>query len=118
MPAKVVVILEDMMFTVRIADAGKRAGVQIDFAKKQDDLAARLPGAVAAILDLNYVPPETIRALKSAPETREIPLVGYVSHVETEVIRQARESGCDTILARSAFVQKLSEMMQHFASGS
>ncbi|HEY3838093.1 MAG TPA: response regulator [Bryobacteraceae bacterium] len=111
-----VAVLEDLMFTVRIADAARRAGIQVDFAKKQDDLAPRLAGARAAILDLNYVPPETISALKSAPETRAIPLIGYVSHVESEVIRQARESGCDSILARSAFVQKLAEMMQEFAA--
>jgi len=31
--------------------------------------------------------------------------------VQTDVIKRAREAGCDTILARSAFVQKLGEII-------
>jgi hypothetical protein len=115
MPAKIVAILQDMMFLVKIADAAKRAGVTVEFARLADDLSARVANASAIILDLNYVPPQLIASLKSAPETRTITLIGYVSHVESQVIREAKASGCDTIMARSSFVQKLGAIMQAFA---
>jgi hypothetical protein len=115
MANKIVAVLGDLMFQVKIADAAKRAGVAVEFVKTADDALARAAGAAAMILDLNFAPPELIVRMKSGEETRSIPLTGYVSHVQTDVIKQARESGCDTVMARSAFVQKLGEMMAGFA---
>jgi CheY-like chemotaxis protein len=117
MPRKILAVLGDLMFTVKISDAAKRAGVTVEFAKSADEAWHKIEGAAAVILDLNFAPPELITHLKSADATRSIPLIGYVSHVQTDVIKQARESGCDTVMARSAFVQGLEKMMQGFASG-
>lgn len=116
MAGKIVAVLDDLMFTVKISDAARRIGVAVQFSKDADDAVLRAPGATAVILDLNFVPAELIARLKSGEDTKSIPLVGYVSHVQSDVIRQARESGCDTVMARSAFVQKLGEMMERFAA--
>ena len=116
MPTKIVAVLNDLMFTVKISDAAKRAGVAIEYAKTADQTLEKAVGAAAVILDLNFAPPEVIARLKSAEHTRSIPLIGYVSHVQTDVIMQARENGCDTVMARSAFVQGLSKMMEGFAT--
>ena len=118
MPSKIVAVLTDLMFTVKISDAAKRAGVAVQFVKTADDALLRADGAVAMILDLNYAPPDLIQRLKSEESTRDIPLVGYVSHVAADVIQRARAAGCDTVMARSAFVEKLPEMMQHFANAA
>jgi CheY-like chemotaxis protein len=107
----------ELIFTVKIADAAKRAGIMIEFAKSAEETLERAAGASAIMLDLNFAPPEWIVRLKSEDSTRSIPLIGFVSHVQSEVIRQVRESGCDTVMARSAFVQKLSEMMAEIAAG-
>ena len=116
MPAKIVAVLQDMIFMVRISDAAKRAGVIVEFVKTLEETRQRATGAAAVILDLDYAPPALIVGMKSAAETRQIPLIGYVSHVATEVIKRAKESGCDTVMARSAFVQKLEAMMREFAA--
>jgi hypothetical protein len=34
-------------------------------------------------------------------------VVGYGSHVEAELLRAAREAGCDPVLPRSKFVKDL-----------
>jgi hypothetical protein len=115
MPGKVVAVLSDLIFTVRIADAAKRSGVPCEFARTAEEAFRKAEGASAMILDLDYAPADLIVRMKSGEETRSIPLIGYVSHVQTEVIRQAKENGCDTVMARSAFVQKLEEMMQGLA---
>jgi len=116
MPNKIVAVLDDLMFTVKISDAAKRAGVPVEFVKTAEEALRRADGAMAMILDLNFAPPALIVDMKSREATRSIPLIGYVSHVQTDVIVQARQSGCDTVMARSAFVQKLNEMMQVFAA--
>ena len=110
MPAKIVAVLNDLMFTVKISDAAKRAGVAVVFVKTAEEAVRHAAGAAAVILDLNFVPPDLIGKLKP------VPLIGYVSHVQTEVIKQARENGCDTVMARSAFVQDLAKMMESIAA--
>src|SRR5262245_52522767 len=107
MPGKIVAVLNDLMFTVKISDAAKRAGVEVVFVKSTDAAIQRSEGADAMILDLNFAPADLIARMKSADTTRSIPLVGYVSHVDTETIRLAKQNGCDTVMARSAFVQNL-----------
>jgi CheY-like chemotaxis protein len=111
MAQKIVAVLQDLMFTVKISDAARRAGIPVEFVKSPEDALQRAVGAAAVILDLNFAPADLIVRLKSAEETRSIPLIGYVSHVQGDLIRQARESGCDTVLARSAFVQRLGEII-------
>jgi CheY-like chemotaxis protein len=111
MPNKVIAVLSDLMFTVKITDAAKRAGVQVEIARGADEALRKAPGAGAVFLDLNFIDPELIRRLKSSEATKSVPLVGFVSHVATEVIQQARDAGCDMVLARSAFVQRLTELL-------
>jgi hypothetical protein len=108
MAKRVVAVLSDLIFTVKIADAGKRADVAVEFAKSAGDALQRATGAAAAILDLDFVSPELIAQLKAAG----VPTIGYVSHVHTDVIQRAKESGCETVMARSAFVQKLGDLLQ------
>ena len=89
----IVAVLADLMFTVKISDAARRAGVAVEFAKSAADAMEKAGSAAAVILDLNFAPPELITDLKSDERTRAIPLIGYVSHVQSDVIRQARENG-------------------------
>ena len=77
--------------------------------------AQAVENCAAVILDLNFAPVELITQLKTGEATRSVPLIGYVSHVQADLIRQAKESGCDQVLARSAFVAHLGSMMETFA---
>ncbi len=108
---KVVAVLSDLLFTVKIQEAAKRAGVDAVFVNLQADalrLAKEKPALM--ILDLNDAKAEPLRLiaeLKGSEETKGIPLMGYVSHVQVEVRRAAQEAGCDVVVARSAFLQAL-----------
>jgi CheY-like chemotaxis protein len=107
----VVAVLSDLMFTVKIQDAAKRAGVEAVFVTSQENALARARENPALIvLDLNYMgvePIELIRKLKHEETTAKIQLLSFVSHVQTDLIQAARESGCDRVMARSAFSQNL-----------
>ena len=108
---KVLAVLEDLFFTVKINESAKRAGMQAEFVKSEQDAldkAAQKPSVI--ILDLNFSridPLHLIKRLKSDEAAREISLIGYVSHVQGELKQQAQEAGCDMVLARSAFSQNL-----------
>jgi CheY-like chemotaxis protein len=116
---KVLAVLEDLFFTVKINESAKRAGLDIEFAKSEPD-AIRSAQAKPAliIIDLNshgVDPLKLIRRLKSDAETRTISLLGYVSHVQGELKQQAQEAGCDMVLARSAFSQNLLQILKRHA---
>ena len=114
-------LVEDLLFLTRIQETARKMGIMVktpevvQVTKSIADAQAR-----AVILDLNHrsCPVlEIIRALKMDPDTHTIPTVGFVSHVQSDLIAAAREAGCDIVMARSAFVQQLPELLRRFATG-
>jgi CheY-like chemotaxis protein len=114
---KVVAVLSDLMFTVKIQDAAKRAGVDAVFVTSQEKAFTQAQENPALIiLDLNYGEPlDLIHALKQESATAKIPLLGFVSHVQTDLIQAARDNGCDRVMARSAFSQNLPAILAELA---
>ena len=114
---KVLAVVEDLFFTVKINESAKRAAVPVAFVKSQRDAldqaqAAEPPSLI--ILDLNFAsidPVDLIRKLKTDPALSKIQLIGYVSHVQGDLKQQAQEAGCDMVLARSAFSQNLLQLL-------
>jgi len=113
-------VLGDLFFTVKINESAKRAGLPVEFVKSEEDVlqkAAAHPALI--IIDLNFAgidPLNLIRTLKAQPETRAIPLIGYLSHVQGELKQQAQEVGCNMVLARSAFSQNLPAILKRHAA--
>jgi hypothetical protein len=56
-------------------------------------------------------PMEAIAAMKADPELTAIRTLGYVSHVDSASIEAARAAGVDQVLARSAFTERLGEIL-------
>jgi CheY-like chemotaxis protein len=111
---KVLAVVEDLFFTVKINESAKRAGVPIAFVKSQRDALDQAPTASLIILDLNFEsidPISLIRKLKTDPSVAKIQLLAYVSHVQGDLKQAAQEAGCDMVLARSAFSQNLLQLL-------
>jgi CheY-like chemotaxis protein len=115
----VVAVLSDLMFTVKIQEACKRAGLDVMFVKARENAVARAKENPAVmIVDLNGTSVdalELIETLKGDPETRQIDLIGYVSHVQADLKQAAQEKGCDMVVARSAFSQNLPTILKRYA---
>ena len=111
----VIVGVTDVLFKSKILGAAQQISGDIVLAHNQEgvlDAAGQL-NAERVILDLNekkYDVMETIRVLKEAQPGTEI--VGFVSHVQRDVMAKAKIAGCDVILAREAFVKKLAELLK------
>jgi CheY-like chemotaxis protein len=116
---KILAVLEDLFFTVKINESAKRAGLPVEFVKSEKDAldkAGTHPALI--IIDLNYQgidPLKLIRDLKQDVETKGIGLIGYLSHIQVELKRQAQDAGCNMVLARSAFSQNLLQILQRHA---
>jgi CheY-like chemotaxis protein len=113
----VLVLLDDLLFTSKIRTAANQLGVTVAFARSSggalDDMRRNRPSLL--ILDLNNPrtdPLGTVGAMKADPSLAGIPTVGFASHVQTDVIEAARRAGVGEVLARSAFTQKLPEILE------
>lgn len=112
----VLAVVDDLMFSSRISAAAKAAGVAVRFARSPDAVltATREEVPALVILDLNSArtaPLDIVAALRADPALATIPTLGFVSHVDTATIEAARQAGVDRILARSAFVAQLPQVL-------
>ena len=110
----VVAFLDDLFFTVKIADAAKRAGLPISFVKTEDEVFERLAETPSiVVIDLNCASADPIAvAARVKADSPSTPVIGFVSHVQTEVRQQAERAGCDVVLARSVFSTRLPEVLR------
>jgi CheY-like chemotaxis protein len=109
------VLVDDMFFMSKINAAVAQAGRQIERVKSREQLeqlAANPPSLVIVDLNSDRISPiEAIEFLKSTPNLAAVPIVGFVSHVQTELIRNAQAAGCDYVVPRSAFNQLMNEIV-------
>jgi PleD family two-component response regulator len=114
---KILAVVEDLLFTVKISDAAKRAGLDVEFVKSERDVIdkATHEKPLLIILDLNFSavqPLKLISKLKGNGEMKQISLIGYLSHVQGELKQQAQEAGANVVMARSAFSQNLPQILK------
>jgi CheY-like chemotaxis protein len=119
---KILAVLEDLLFTVKINDVAKRNGLEVEFVKSEHDAIDKAKTTpLLIILDLNSRAVDAIKLineLKSDDSTKKISVIGYVSHVQGELKQQAHEAGCDIVMARSAFSQNLPVLLKRYAGAA
>ena len=113
----VIVAVDDLMFASRISSTAKALGVAIAFARSPDAIieAVRTHAPRLVIFDLNSVkvrPLEAVALLKADASLAAVPTLGFVSHVQADLIAEARLAGIDQVMARSAFVTQLPQLLQ------
>jgi PleD family two-component response regulator len=115
-PKRILAVVSDLFFSVKLSDAAKRTGLALEFVKEPKQVLEKAQTKPSLIVfDLNFeavLPLKLISELKSRAETKGISLIGYLSHVQGELKQQAQEAGCDMVLARSAFSQNMSQIFK------
>jgi len=118
---RVLAVVNDLFFSVKLTEAAKRSGLNLEFVKEGElvlEKAGEKPSLI--IFDLNFdavEPLKLISALKGQPLTKGISLIGYLSHVQVDLKQKAQEAGCDMVLARSAFSQNLPQIFKRHTGG-
>lgn len=109
----VLAVVPDLYFATRIAATAKAAGVGLDLVTPAQAVARlAAPGASLVLLDLHQPDPlALVSELKRVAPG--VPVVGFFSHVETELRQQALAAGADAVLPRSQFVGKLTSLLEH-----
>ena len=116
MARRVFAAVEDLLFRSKISATAESLNVEAEFPrspKKLLEVATREPPDLL-VLDLNsarFEPLRLLEDLKAGDATRDVPVVGFLSHVQKDLALAARERGCDRIMARSAFVKDLPRIL-------
>ena len=108
----VVAVTDDMFFSSRILEAAKAAEVGVEFIRGTDGFPDRYIASSPRlfIVDLNSKKinaMDVIRMIKSTEALSGTPVIGYFSHVDTDLRKRAIESGYDAVMPRSKFVKDL-----------
>lgn len=117
MTRRVLAAVGDLMFASKIRGTAEGLNVTAEFARSADGLfdAAKTETPSVIILDLHHEgldPFALAERLKADEQLRAVPVVGFFSHVHTELQRRAKEAGFDSVLPRSAFTRRLPEILK------
>ena len=114
----IVCAIDDLMFSIKASTAAKSLKADVYFERPGDKLMENDPRETTGAghpRPEQRAPPSAGRHLRpqarSGPE-RQPKTLGYVSHVDTATIDAARAAGIDQVMARSALVTQLGEILK------
>jgi CheY-like chemotaxis protein len=116
MTRNIIAVVDDMFFASKIRATAEALGVNIKFPRKLEVLvmAANEQAPDLIVVDLHNEkvdPMDVARELKANENLQAIPLLGFFSHVQTHLQRQALEAGYDQVIPRSAFSRDLGKIL-------
>ena len=116
MTRKIIAVVDDIFFASKIRGTAEQAGVSVAFARSADGVTdivhSEIPSLIICDLHSQKINPiELAKSLKAKAETRDIPLLGFFSHVQTELQREARQAGFDRVVPRSVFASSLIKIL-------
>jgi DNA-binding NarL/FixJ family response regulator len=109
---RVVGLLDDIFFQMKILETAKHLGMEFKVATNPDALIELLePPTTLVIVDLNArsQPVATIARLRATH--KELRVVSFLSHVQVDLAAQARAAGSSEVMPRSAFTQNLAAIL-------
>ena len=113
----ILALVDDLMFTSKIKTTAGQLGVPVVFLRSREAALATMRETAPSlvIFDLNATrldPLGTVAAMHADPALAAIRTVGFVSHVQTELIDAARAAGVGAVMARSAFTAQLPAILK------
>ena len=109
---RVVALMDDLFFQMKLAETAKQLGVEVKVATNSEALMGLMesePKLVIVDLNARSQPLQAIEKLRQS--RKDIRVVAFLSHVQTELAAQAREAGCDEVMPRSSFTQSLAAIL-------
>ena len=108
----ILAIVDDVIFRGKLEAAAAQLGTPLTIAEDADRALHPGQGWSRVLIDLNLSRGDSLAMIRTLRQAHpDIPVIGYCSHIQDDLHRQALEAGCTTVLPRSAFVQQLPELL-------
>ncbi len=101
--SRIVAYVPDLMDRSRVTASGRA----ITFVSDLATLSATAADADADLVIVDLTRPGVLDVVP----TLAGPVIGFANHTERELMDSARTAGCTTVLARSAFFSRLTELL-------
>ncbi|HMP03857.1 MAG TPA: hypothetical protein PKD86_01520 [Gemmatales bacterium] len=110
---QILVYSDDLMWVGRITAVAEQLGLSARGMRTVAQLIASLSDTPARclVLDLGMGDASQVVAELTPVLTPETRLVAFGSHVDANALAQARQAGCDPVLPRSTFAERLPELL-------
>lgn len=108
----VILAVRDLVFRSKILAAAERLGADVRIAPRGTplDQAAREHGPGTLVVDLGEAGVvEQIAAAKEAGASR---VVGFLGHLQADLMEASARAGADEVLTRGQFVQRLDDILR------
>lgn len=109
---RIVAYMDDLFFQMKLAETAKHLGLEVKVAANGDSLLQLLdPLPVLVVFDLNAktAPLDAVQRLRAAQPNLRI--VGFLSHVQTDLAAKAHSAGFDEVMPRSKFTTQLPQIL-------
>ena len=114
MTKSLVACVEDLFFRSKIDATARHLNVPVRFTDCPGLAAASAePGTAAVLLDLaaNGDVLGVVRQLRAGNETRGLPIIGFLSHVDRKLAADAEDAGVTRVMPRSEFSENLPDLL-------
>jgi DNA-binding NarL/FixJ family response regulator len=111
--AQVVALVDDLFFQAKLLETAKQLDVDLRTCTTPDALDAEIakdkPRLVVVDLNARGNPLDAIARMRA--NAGEIPLLGFLSHVQVDLAERARAAGCHDVMPRSKFTRDLATIL-------
>lgn len=114
----IVAIVTDLLFQSRLREQARRLGYELAVADAPEALRNALAAGLAlVVVDLHVQGLDWREAVALAKNAR-VPVLAFGRHTEAQLLRAAREAGCDRVVPRSTFVEQLPRLIEELVGPS
>ena len=109
---RVVAYMDDLFFQMKLAETAKHLHIEVKVAASPDALLELMdPPPKFVIVDLNArnAPLQAAQRLREQQPT--LPIIGFLSHVQTDLAAQAKAAGFQQVIPRSQFTTHLPQIL-------
>lgn len=128
--ADVLALVDDLFFQAKLVETARKLGVTLKTVSTGGALVKELQGKSQGALeapargDLPRLIVVDLNARHGALDAIEqlhgsgnrIPVIGFLSHVQTELAQRAQDAGCKQVMPRSSFTANLAEILRQAKS--
>lgn len=111
--AQVLALVDDLFFQAKITETAKHVGVTVCACSTGDALLAEIaqakPNLIVVDLNARSSPVAALPQIQAAADG--IPVIAFLSHVQADLMQQARAAGCRRVMARSQFTRDLATIL-------
>ena len=117
MNRRIIAAVDDLFFASKIRGTAEQLGIRSDFPKSAEAIIAEAtrdaPALLLVDLHAKFCDPFALaERFKQDQQLRGVTIVGFFSHVQTEMMQRARRAGLDQVLPRSVFSKRLAEILR------